>query len=171
MAPSSGVASFPVPDVASLVKPAPGMPEPALLLAVARQESLFDPEAASPAGAQGIMQLMPSTARVAAGALGVQYDRSALTDPDYNARLGGWYLREQLDQFGGIAPLALAAYNAGPSRVTQWLQANGDPRRGSEYDMIDWIELIPFSETRNYVQRVMEAMQVYRALIETARCA
>ncbi len=165
----SGVASFPVPDVASLVKPAPGMPEPALLLAVARQESLFDPEAASPAGAQGIMQLMPSTARVAAGALGVQYDRSALTDPDYNARLGGWYLREQLDQFGGIAPLALAAYNAGPSRVTQWLQANGDPRRGSEYDMIDWIELIPFSETRNYVQRVMEAMQVYRALIETGK--
>ncbi len=165
----SGVASFPVPDVASLVKPAPGMPEPALLLAVARQESLFDPEAASAAGAQGIMQLMPSTARVAAGALGVQYDRSALTDPDYNARLGGWYLREQLDQFGGIAPLALAAYNAGPSRVTQWLQANGDPRRGSEYDMIDWIELIPFSETRNYVQRVMEAMQVYRALIETGK--
>jgi soluble lytic murein transglycosylase len=90
-------------------------------------------------------------------------------DPDYNARLGGWYLRQQLDQFGGMAPLALAAYNAGPARVTQWLQANGDPRRGSEYDMIDWIELIPFSETRNYVQRVMEAMQVYRALIESGK--
>ncbi len=160
-----GVASFPVPDVGSLVRPTPGMPEPALLLAVARQESLFDPDATSPAGAQGLMQLMPSTARIVAGALGVQYDPASLTDPDYNARLGSWYLRQQLDQFGGLAPLALAAYNAGPARVGQWLQANGDPRGRTEYDMIDWIELIPFSETRNYVQRVMEAMQVYRALL------
>jgi len=82
-------------------------------------------------------------------------------DPDYNMRLGSRYLKAQIDRFGGEYVLALAAYNAGPHRVTRWLKERGDPRLGT-VDMIDWIERIPFAETRNYVQRVLEAMQVYR---------
>ncbi len=143
------------------VTPPPG-PDPTLIWALMRQESSFDDAIISPAGARGLMQLMPGTATSVARGLAIPVSVPALTaDPDYNMRLGTTYLQGLLDQFGA-PPLAFAAYNAGPRRVTDWLTANGDPRTGN-VDMIDWIELIPFNETRNYVQRVMENVTVYQA--------
>jgi len=136
--------------------------EPALLLAIARQESEFDTEAVSPAGARGLMQLMPATAQDVARSLGLGWRPQALTgDPAYNVRLGDAYLGGLLERYGGSYVLAVAAYNAGPSRVVRWLGIYGDPR-GGDVDTIDWIESIPFAETRNYVQRVLEGVAVYR---------
>ncbi|HEX5796745.1 MAG TPA: lytic transglycosylase domain-containing protein [Geminicoccaceae bacterium] len=156
-------AAFPIPELAGLVRPRPGEPEAALLLGVARQESVFDPWVASHAGAQGLLQLIPPTARLMARALGLPYNEGLLTgDPDYNVRLGSHYLKTLLARYRGETALAVAAYNAGPSRVDEWLQLHGDPRRGDRYDLIDWIELIPFDETRNYVQRVLEGRGMYR---------
>jgi soluble lytic murein transglycosylase len=149
---------YPVTDLAGF----DGAIEPALAKAIARQESELNPEAVSPAGARGVMQLMPATAEQVARRLGLRYDRGRLTrDALYNARLGTTYMAEMLERYGGATILAAAAYNAGPHRVDAWLAANGDPRRG--VDPIDWIENIPFTETRNYVQRVMEGLHVYRA--------
>jgi soluble lytic murein transglycosylase len=137
--------------------------ESPLVYAIVRQESAFDVRAVSPAGAQGLMQLMPGTARGIAGTLGLPYLPGDLTgSPQYNLSLGSAYIANLLNRFAGSYILALAAYNAGPSRVDQWLSTNGDPRVGTEA-AIDWIELIPFSETRNYVQRCLENLQVYRA--------
>ena len=137
-------------------------PEPALVLAVMRQESEFYPLARSPVGALGLMQLMPATARHSAQKIGLPFSRDRLTsDPDYNVRLGQAYLKELLEQFDGSYILALAAYNAGPTRVTSWIGLFGDPRAPS-IDPINWIERIPFSETRNYVQRILESLIVYR---------
>ncbi len=140
----------------------PGLPEPALVLAITRQESEFDPAAVSPAGARGLMQLMPATARLTARQAGLPYDLAQLTlNPDYNLTLGAAYLQSLIDDFGGSYILAVASYNAGPSRAREWIADWGDPRmRG--VDPVDWVELIPFAETRNYVQRVMENLQVYR---------
>ena len=138
-------------------------PEPAYINAISRQESNFDPEAVSGANARGLMQLLPSTATLVARRLGVPYQVSQLTaDPQANMRLGAGYLDQMLDRYGGALPLAAAAYNAGPGRVDQWLGTYGDPR-GGDVNMLDWIEQIPFSETRNYVQRVVENVIVYRA--------
>ncbi len=138
-------------------------PERALTLAVARQESGFDPKARSRSGARGIMQVMPGTAKVTAQAAGVSYNLSRLSNErDYNARIGQCYLAQLLERFDGSYPLAIAGYNAGPGRVSRWLKEFGDPRKG-EIDLIDWIERIPFRETRNYVQRVLEGMNIYRA--------
>ena len=149
---------YPVTDLAE----ASGPIEPALAKAIARQESELNPEAVSPAGARGVMQLMPATARKVARDLGLSYDRGRLTaDPLYNARLGATYMAQMLERYDGAHILAAAAYNAGPSRVDRWLATLGDPRRG--VDPLDWIEHIPFSETRNYVQRVLEGLHVYRA--------
>ncbi|MEM9198472.1 MAG: lytic transglycosylase domain-containing protein [Pseudomonadota bacterium] len=135
---------------------------PELVMAVARTESEFNVAAISPAGARGLMQLMPATAQKVSRDLGLGYARQRLTsDWAYNATLGKGYLTEQLAVFGSL-PLVAAAYNAGPHRVERWLQAYGDPRRDTEA-MLDWIETIPFSETRNYVMRVMEGLHVYRA--------
>jgi soluble lytic murein transglycosylase len=137
--------------------------EPALALGVIRQESSFDTATVSPAGARGLMQLLPETATLVGRKLGVPITVAALTtDPTANVQLGTAYLRGLLEQFDGAVPLAVAAYNAGPNRVLDWLTANGDPRGGS-VDMIDWIELIPYGETRNYVQRVIENQIIYRA--------
>lgn len=147
--------------------------EAAIVLALMRQESSFDEQIVSPAGARGLMQLMPATATAVARKLGEPLDLAALTiEPGTNMRLGTAYLRSLMDQFGAW-PLALAAYNAGPRRVQDWITANGDPRSGSgdSIDMIDWIELIPFSETRNYVQRVMENVTVYRARLPAQTAA
>lgn len=142
-----------------------GEPEAALTLALSRQESEFRPDAVSRAGARGLMQLMPATAQAMAKSLGVGYREPALTaDPDYNVSLGRHYLRHLLDNYNGHYVLTLAAYNAGPGRVRQWVQTWGDPRNDN-VDVIDWIELIPFTETRNYVQRVIEGVQVYRQLL------
>ena len=149
--------SFPVVDLG-----ATGSIERALALAVTRQESAFNAAAVSPSGALGLMQLMPGTARDVAGRLGLPFVQSKLTaDPSYNVTLGSQYLAEMLQRFGGSYELALAAYNAGPNRVARWLQTIGDPR-GGKIDMVDWIEMIPLRETRNYVERIMESVGVYR---------
>ena len=134
-----------------------------MIHAIARQESQFDRAAISRVGARGLMQLMPGTARETAGKLGLSYDGSALTtDTDYNIQLGSTYFQRMFDNYGSY-PLAVAAYNAGPGNVNKWLKSNGDPRMGGT-DMIDWIEAIPLSETRNYVQRVLENAVVYDLL-------
>jgi soluble lytic murein transglycosylase len=134
----------------------------ALLFALVRQESEFLPEARSAAGAVGLMQLMPGTARDVAGRAGVPFLQDNLTrDPAYNVTLGSRYFAEMLQRFSGSYELALAAYNAGPNSVARWLESIGDPRSG-KIDMVDWIEMIPFRETRNYVQRIMEGVVVYR---------
>lgn len=139
-----------------------GRPEPALVLAIIRQESEFDVGAISSANARGLMQLIPSTAQAQARREGMSFDRGALTtDAQYNIRLGSAHLADLVDDFGGSYVLAIAAYNAGPANVRSWLTEWGDPR-SSTVDTIDWIELIPFAETRNYVQRVTENLQVYR---------
>ncbi|MFA5967936.1 MAG: lytic transglycosylase domain-containing protein [Sphingomonas sp.] len=134
-----------------------------MIHAIARQESQFDRAAVSHAGARGLMQLMPGTAREVAGKLGVSYDSTALTrDTGYNIQLGSSYFQKLYTYYGSY-PLAVAAYNAGPGNVNKWLTANGDPRMGG-VDMIDWIEAIPLYETRNYVQRVLENAVVYDLL-------
>jgi soluble lytic murein transglycosylase len=144
-------------------------PEAALVLALIRQESAFDSKAISRAGARGLMQLMPSTARLVARNTGEVYSAYWLTsDPDYNVRLGRAYLKSMLQRFDGAYVLALAAYNAGPHRVDRWLVTNGDPRTAA-IDTVDWIEQIPFGETRNYVQRVLESLSVYRLAHDASR--
>ena len=134
-----------------------------LALAIARRESEFNPTVVSPAGARGLMQVMPGTARDTAAALGMSYSLSRLTvDPIYNARLGTAYLQELRDRFGDATIFVAVGYNAGPGRVSQWVDRFGDPYAGA-IDPVDWIEHIPFRETRNYVMRVMESLAPYRA--------
>jgi soluble lytic murein transglycosylase len=137
-----------------------GGAETAFVLGITRQESGFDPHARSGAGAMGMMQLMPATAHTLAHRLG--YGSGALEDADYNMQLGSAYLGELVNQFSGSYVMAAAAYNAGPGRPTEWAAFCGDPR-SSGTDPADFIECIPFSETRDYVMRVLEATEVYRA--------
>jgi peptidoglycan lytic transglycosylase len=142
--------------------PKGGTTERPLLLAIVRQESGFETDAVSRAGARGLMQLMPATAASIASKMQLPYSTERLTaDGIYNVLLGRTYLETLLDDFGGSYALAIAAYNAGPGRVRQWLHEFGDPR-GHGIDMVDWIEMIPFTETRTYVQRVLENLQIYR---------
>ncbi|RXZ65835.1 lytic transglycosylase domain-containing protein [Pelagerythrobacter rhizovicinus] len=132
--------------------------------AIARQESEFDQDRVSHAGARGLMQLMPGTAREQAGKLGMSYNYGNLTsDPHYNVRLGNAYFARMMDNYGGSYPLAVAAYNAGPGNVNKWLRQNGDPRTGA-VDWLRWIEEIPYFETKNYVQRVLENAVVYETM-------
>lgn len=134
-----------------------------LALAIARRESEFDPVVVSPVGARGLMQIMPKTAEEVAGKLGLDYElRKLTTDQTYNATLGTAYLAELVRRFGANWMLVSAAYNAGPSRPQRWLVDYGDPR-DEGIDPIDWIEQIPFEETRNYVMRVTESLPIYRA--------
>lgn len=129
--------------------------------AIMRQESSFDRTAMSPVGARGMMQLMPATARETAGKLGMSYDQSRLTsDPQYNIMLGSKYFSDLMNNYGNYAPLAVAAYNAGPGNVRKWIRERGDPRQPS-VDVIRWVEEIPFFETKNYVHRVLENAVVY----------
>ncbi|MGH7057581.1 MAG: lytic transglycosylase domain-containing protein, partial [Acetobacteraceae bacterium] len=144
-------------------QPPAGPVDPAVTLGIVREESSFDAGAASPAGALGLMQLMPSTAERMARGLGERIALAALiSDPKQNMTLGAAYLHELRDRFDGCLPLAIAAYNAGPENVADWIAENGDPRTGSP-DMLTWIELIPYGETRNYVERVIESIAVYQA--------
>ncbi len=137
--------------------------DPALVFSITRQESNFDPDAVSPSNARGLMQLLPATAMQVARRLGLRHDTAMLTgNPHHNMRLGTAYIEQMVNQFSGAVPLAVAAYNAGPGRVTEWVGTYGDPRAGF-LTMLDWMEQIPFGETRNYVQRVLENMAVYRA--------
>jgi soluble lytic murein transglycosylase len=145
------------------VRTAPNIPDAAeasLVLSVTRQESGFDPNARSGAGARGMMQLLPATAQQIARRSGL--GSGSLEDPDFNMKVGSVYLGQLVNQFGGSYVMAAAAYNAGPSRPAQWASLCGDPR-GTSTDPLDFIECIPFGETRDYVMRVMEATQVYRA--------
>ncbi len=137
--------------------------EPALALAITRQESEFDPEAISPADARGLMQLLPSTAQHVAEQHELPYGRGSLYNPEENLRLGTTYLGQMIDGFDGSYILGIASYNAGPGTVRKWRNAFGAPPKTLE-GSIDWIESIPFTETRNYVQRVLENTQVYRTL-------
>ncbi|MEO1090899.1 MAG: lytic transglycosylase domain-containing protein [Pseudomonadota bacterium] len=158
----SAGASHPVPTrFPGLLRPADASVSPALALAIARQESRFNPAAVSRAGARGLMQLMPATAQQVARKAGLPQDVGRLTrDPDFNASLGNRYLGDLVRRFGDTS-LAAAGYNAGPGRPAQWIERFGDPRRMDRFDYIDWLERIPFSETRNYVQRVIEGQRVY----------
>lgn len=138
----------------------------ALAYAIARQESEFNIGAVSSAGALGLLQLMPDTAKVVAKKVGLPYSLARLTtDPGYNATLGAAYLGQQLDRFDGSYVLTFIGYNAGPRRADQWIKRYGDPRGKSVEEIVDWIERIPFSETRSYVQRVMENYEVYKVRI------
>ncbi|MBE7183681.1 MAG: lytic transglycosylase domain-containing protein [Methylobacterium mesophilicum] len=158
-------------EIGTLTHPLGAIPETAdvtsagkaLAYAIARQESEFNVGAVSGAGAQGLLQLMPGTARQVALKAGLPFAAERLTtDAGYNATLGAAYLQEQLDRFGGSYVLTFASYNAGPGRVREWLRKYGDPR-GQDLDgIVDWIERIPYGETRAYVQRVMENYQVYK---------
>jgi soluble lytic murein transglycosylase len=135
-----------------------------MIHAITRQESQFDRAAVSHAGARGLMQLMPGTARETAGKVGLAYIQDNLTiDTSYNIQLGSTYFQRMLDYFGGSYPLAIAAYNAGPGNVNKWLRANGDPRMPGG-DILRWIETIPIYETKNYVQRVLENAVIYDAI-------
>ena len=141
------------------------MPKAELVLAVIRQESEFDQKANSYAGARGMMQLMTYTAKLVAKQAKLPYSKSRLkSDPYYNIKLGSYYLAGLLEEYEGSYPFALAAYNAGPKRVKYWKKINKDPQKG-KIDYIDWIELIKFKETRNYVQRVLENINVYRYML------
>ncbi len=140
----------------------------ALALAIARRESEFDPAAQSPVGARGLMQVMPATAQAVSKRLGLDYRLAKLTgDPAYNVVLGAQYLRQLADEFGPALALIAAGYNAGPGRPRQWITDFGDPRR-ADVDVVDWIETIPFAETRTYVMRVVEGVVIYRAKLKGA---
>lgn len=139
--------------------------EPEIAMAIARRESELKPDAISPAGARGLMQIMPATARKVSKDIGIEYSKQRLTsDWRYNAQLGTAYLGGLIEIFEGSYILAFAGYNAGPHRAEAWIKEYGDPR-DSLVDQVDWIEHIPYRETRNYVMRVMESLHVYRARI------
>ena len=139
-----------------------GSAERSMVYAIARQESAFQHQAVSGAGARGLMQMLVSTARRTAQQAHVGFDASRLTsDAAFNAQLGAAHLGVLLNEHKGSYILTFAAYNAGGGRVKEWIGAHGDPRR-PDVDAVDWIERIPITETRNYVQRIMENLQVYR---------
>jgi soluble lytic murein transglycosylase len=134
-----------------------------LIHAISRQESQFDRQATSRTGARGLMQLMPGTAREQAGKLGLDYDPARLGDIGYNVMLGSSFFDRMLTYYSGNYVLAIASYNAGPGNVNKFIRANGDPRLPG-VDVVEWIEAIPFAETRGYVQKVLENAVVYDLL-------
>ena len=154
--PLNGIPAY---EAATLSAPLP------VVLAIARQESMFHPRALSQAGAKGLMQMIDTTAQRTAKQLGLHFEKSRLLEePAYNAQLGAAHLGQLLADYRGSHILTFVAYNAGPRRAKEWIAAYGDPRE-PDIDPIDWVERIPFSETRNYVQRVMENLEVYTQLM------
>jgi soluble lytic murein transglycosylase len=142
------------------------IPESAFILSIIRQESEFDLSANSHAGAKGLMQLMPFTAKLVSKQAKLPYSKSRLTsDPEYNINLGSHYIAGLILQYDGAYPFAVAAYNAGPNRVKYWKKLNKNPQK-KQINYVDWVELIKFRETRNYVQRVLENYNVYRYILE-----
>ncbi len=140
----------------------------ALALSIARRESEFDPTVISSAGARGLMQVMPATAKLMAQKTGRAFEASRLTtDPAYNAALGAAYLKQLVEEFGPSIALIASGYNAGPGRPRNWIEQFGDPRR-ADVDVVDWVEMIPFAETRTYVMRVAELVVIYRAKLKGA---
>lgn len=157
-------AYFPVPDMV----PDDLRVSRALALAIARRESEFDPAARSPADARGLMQVLPGTAKLMAPKLGLTYESARLiSDPAYNVKMGAGYLREMVDEFGPSIALVASGYNAGPGRPRRWITEFGDPR-SENTDIVDWVETIPFTETRTYVMRVVEGVIIYRAKLKGA---
>ena len=155
-------AYFPVTDMVPDTLPV----SRALALSISRRESEFDAAVISPAGARGLMQVMPGTAKQIAPTAGLPYEPGRLTsDPAYNVALGATYLRKLIDDFGPSVALVAAGYNAGPGRPSRWITEFGDPRR-SDVDVVDWVETIPFTETRTYVMRVAESVVIYRAKLK-----
>ncbi len=141
------------------------MPQSEVILAIIRQESEFDAKANSWAGARGMMQLMKYTAKIVAKQAKLPYNITKLTaDPEYNIKLGSYYFNSLIEDYNGVYPFAIAAYNAGPNRVKTWRRVNGDPTKG-KLSYVNWIELIRFKETRNYVQRVLENINVYKYML------
>jgi len=162
------VEQYAYPDVLPDFQPLPKGPnlEEALIHALTRQESEFNPTVVSSAGAVGLMQLLPSTAKEVAKSHSVKFEKQKLTsDPSYNLSLGSAFLHRLINGYNGSYIMALAAYNAGPGRVRQWVALFGDPR-DKKVDPVDWIERIPFKETREYVFKIMESAQVYRARLD-----
>ncbi|RYF95394.1 MAG: lytic transglycosylase domain-containing protein [Caulobacteraceae bacterium] len=145
-----------------------GGAETAFVLAIVRQESQFDPRVRSNADARGMMQVIPSTGRDVARRIGVPFDAARLFDADYNMRIGSRYLGQMTSNLGGSYVMAAAGYNAGPGRPIQWVQFCGDPRDPNT-DPLEFLECIPFAETRNYVMNVMSNVQVYRARLGNGR--
>jgi soluble lytic murein transglycosylase len=138
--------------------------DPALALSIARRESEFDPGVVSHAGAMGLMQVMPGTGRDTAAALDIAYDEGrVLSDPAYNALLATSYIAGLNERFDGNVVLVSIGYNAGPRRASDWIERFGDPRQEDADGIIDWIEALPFTETRNYVMRVTESLAIYEA--------
>ncbi|MCC5969473.1 MAG: transglycosylase SLT domain-containing protein [Pararhodobacter sp.] len=153
-------AYFPLTGLENATLPAPAD----LVMAIARRESEFDPAVISHADARGLLQVLPGTGELMARRLGIEYDPARLTtDPEFNALLGAAYLEQLITEFGAL-PLVAAGYNAGPGRPRRWITEFGDPRDPS-IDPIDWVERIPFAETRNYVMRVLESLILYRAIL------
>ena len=141
------------------------MPNKELILAIIRQESEFDSKANSSAGAKGMMQLMTYTAKLVSKQAKLPYSKSKLTkSPEYNIKLGSYYFATLLEEFEGAYPFAIAGYNAGPKRVRYWKKLNKNPQK-KQIDYVNWIELIKFKETRNYVQRVLENINVYKYIL------
>ncbi|MET0192484.1 MAG: lytic transglycosylase domain-containing protein [Hyphomicrobiaceae bacterium] len=154
--------AYPVQGLPSY-KPLRQPPEPAVILGIARQESEFDQSTLSGPGARGILQVMPITARHVCRDYKIKCDIPRLMkDPVYNTMMGSAYISDRMDEFSGSYVLTLAGYNAGPGRAREWIKEFGDPRDGS-VDPIDWIHRIPFEETRDYVQKVLSNIQIYRA--------
>lgn len=142
----------------------------AMAYAIARQESAFNKAAVSPANARGLLQLLPATAKRMARKKGMSYSFKRLTrDAGYNATLGAAYLSSQLDNFNNSYILMAVGYNAGPGRARDWVEKYGDPRGKPIEEVVDWVERIPFTETRNYVQRIMENYQIYKARLGKPR--
>ena len=140
--------------------------ECALTHAIIRQESSFDPKALSSAGAMGLMQLVVGTAKEMAGKIGIKFKKEDLHHrPEINVCLGHHYFQRLLKKYGGSKEITLAAYNAGPGNLARWLTSVGDPRH-KNVDLIDWIERLPFGETRDYIHRVMENHTIYQELLK-----
>ena len=156
--------SYPVLGLPNWNQVGKGVEKP-LVFALSRQESEFDPDAGSSVGAQGLMQLMPSTARLVAKQVGIVYSAGRLKEPAYNVQLGSAFLANMVDKFSGSYVLTLIAYNAGPRRSNEWVSYFGDPR-GGRVDPIDFVECIPFNETRQYVQKVLQNLHIYRSRLE-----
>ena len=156
--------NYPIIETPKVVSKRAVLPQE-VILSLIRQESEFDRDANSWVGAKGLMQIMPATGRLVSKQAGLRYSRSRLIEDEFfNLQLGCYYISGLNEEFNGAIYMAFAGYNAGPHRVRRWVKRFGDPRKG-EIDPIDWIELIPFTETRNYVQRVIENIQVYKYVI------
>ncbi|MFT6497074.1 MAG: soluble lytic murein transglycosylase [Alphaproteobacteria bacterium] len=157
---------YPINDFPELEKHLTNKKDNTIIYSIIRQESEFESKAISYSGAIGLMQIMPSTGKMLAKQEKIRYSSKKLqSDPSYNVNLGSRYISDLIKEFNGSYILAISAYNAGPNRVKKWIKKNGDPRK-ENIDSIDWIEMIPYKETRSYVKKVLSNMQIYRMILD-----